>query len=55
MRKLTFLAVLALLMASCHDETPDIHEDPASNLISPALYMDVSTREGNKPFTGVTT
>lgn len=53
MRKLTFLAVLALLMTSCHDETPDIHEDPASNLISPALYMDVSTREGNKPFTGV--
>ena len=53
MRELTFLAVLALLMASCHDETPDIHEDPASNLISPALYMDVSTREGNKPFTGV--
>lgn len=54
MKNLIYLAAFALLMTSCHDdEAPAIHEDTASNLISPALYMNVSTREGDKPFTGV--
>lgn len=54
MKKLFFLASLALLAASCHnDDVPARPEEPDGKLISPALYMDVSTRDGGKPFTGV--
>ena len=54
MRKLAFLTVLALFVTSCHnDDTPVAPENPASDLISPAMYMGIFTRDGNKPFTGV--
>lgn len=54
MKKMTFWAILALLMTSCHNnDVPINDENQAYDLISPALYMNVSTREGNKPFTGV--
>lgn len=54
MKELAFLTVLVLFATSCHnDDTPVTTEDPANGLISPALYMGISTRDGNKPFTGV--
>ena len=54
MKKLAFLTVLALFVTSCHnDDTPVAPENPTSDLISPAMYMGIFTRDGNKPFTGV--
>ena len=54
MKKLAFLTVLALFATSCHnDDTPVAPENPTSDLISPAMYMGIFTRDGNKPFTGV--
>lgn len=53
MKKLFFLASIALLTASCHnDDVPGTPDGPDNQLISPALYMDVSTSDGDKPFTG---
>ena len=52
MKKLCFLTVIALLAVGCKNESePPAEETP--ELIAPALYMNVVTSEGDKPFTGV--
>ena len=52
MKKLLFLATLALLAVGCDDD-PATGGEETTELIAPALYMDVVTSDGNKPFTGV--
>ena len=52
MKKLLFLATLALLAVGCDDDSAPTGEE-APELIAPTLYMDVVTGDGNKPFTGV--
>ena len=52
MKKLLFLALIALLAAGCDDDSASGGEE-TPELIAPAFYMDVVTGEGNKPFTGV--
>ena len=52
MKKLLFLATLALLAVGCDDDSATGGEE-TTELIAPALYMDVVTSDGNKPFTGV--
>lgn len=55
MKKLMFLAALAFVAASCDDDAPINQGYPEENgeLVAPALYMNVTTRNGNLPFTGV--
>lgn len=53
MKKLAFLAALALLAIGCDDDNPTNNGDDTTDLVAPALYMNVITSEGNKPFTGV--
>ena len=52
MKKLLFWATLALLAVGCDDDSATGGEE-TTELIAPALYMDVVTSDGNKPFTGV--
>lgn len=52
MKKLLFLALIALSVLSCNDDSASGGEE-MTELIAPAFYMDVVTGEGNKPFTGV--
>ena len=52
MKKLLFWATLALLAVGCDDD-PATGGEETTELIAPALYMDVVTSDGNKPFTGV--
>ena len=52
MKKLLFLATLALLAVGCDDD-PATGGEETTELVAPALYMDVITSDGNKPFTGV--
>ena len=53
MKKLLFLATLALLAVGCDDDSASDNGGENTELIAPALYMDVVTRDGDKPFTGV--
>ena len=52
MKKLLFWAALALLAVGCDDDSAS-NGGENTELIAPALYMDVVTGDGNKPFTGV--
>ena len=52
MKKLLFWATLALLAVGCDDDSAS-NGGENTDLIAPALYMDVVTSDGNKPFTGV--
>lgn len=52
MKKLLFLALIALLAMGCNDD-PASDGGQATELITPAFYMDVVTGDGDKPFTGV--
>lgn len=55
MKKILLLAALAFVAASCDDDESNHPDTPPENgeLIAPALYMNVTTSDGNKPFTGV--
>ena len=52
MKKLLFLATLALLAVGCDDDSAS-NGGENTELIAPALYMNVVTGDGDKPFTGV--
>ena len=52
MKKLLFLALIAMWAVSCDDDSAS-NGGETPELIAPAFYMDVVTGEGNKPFTGV--
>lgn len=52
MKKLLFLATLALLAVGCDDDSVS-NGGENTELIAPALYMNVVTGDGDKPFTGV--
>ena len=52
MKKLLFLATLALLAVGCDDDSAS-NGGENTELIAPALYMNVLTGDGDKPFTGV--
>ena len=52
MKKLLFLATLALLAVGCDDDSAS-NGGENTDLIAPALYMNVVTGDGDKPFTGV--
>ena len=52
MKKLFFLATLALLAVGCDDDSAS-NGGENTELIAPALYMNVVTGDGDKPFTGV--
>ena len=52
MKKLLFLATLALLAVGCDDDSAS-NGGENTELIAPTLYMNVVTGDGDKPFTGV--
>ena len=52
MKNLLFLATLALLAVGCDDDSAS-NGGENTELIAPALYMNVVTGDGDKPFTGV--
>ena len=52
MKKLLFWATLALLAVGCDDDSAS-NGGENTDLIAPALYMNVVTGDGDKPFTGV--
>ena len=52
MKKLLFWATLALLAVGCDDDSAS-NGGENTELIAPALYMNVVTGDGDKPFTGV--
>lgn len=52
MKKLLFLATLALLAVGCDNDSAS-NGGENTELIAPALYMNVVTGDGEKPFTGV--
>ena len=52
MKKLLFLSTLALLAVGCDDDSAS-NGGENTELIAPALYMNVVTGDGDKPFTGV--
>lgn len=53
MKKLFLLAALAIFAVACDDDSAPDGGEETTELIAPALYMDVVTSDGNKPFTGV--
>ena len=51
MKKLFLLAALAIFAVACDDDSAPDGGEETTELIAPALYMDVVTSDGNKPFT----